>query len=245
MGLFGAGYRIEITWRPVLVLLVCLPILLRLGFWQLERAEYKKRLLTDLQQAQLIAPVAVQSLTELEALPEYTQVTLSGEYLLDRTTLLDNRYHDGRVGFNVVSIFRLSASSEVLLLNRGWIALGQTRYPLPELPPPEGDVVVTGQLRRVPTDTIVLKQDQYQQWPVLVQNIDLDKLNSVISQQLPPVWMLLAANEHSTLERDWPVVIVGPERHYGYAVQWFGIALAFLVVMVMASRTKIGDQPRE
>ena len=57
--------------------------------------------------------------------------------------------------------------------------------------------------------------------------------------------MLLAADKHSTLERDWPVVIVGPERHYGYAVQWFGIALAFLVVMVMASRTKTGDQSLE
>ena len=245
MGLFGQGYRIKITWQAVVVLLVCLPILLRLGFWQLERAEYKKLLLGNLEQAQLIAPQLVQSLAQLQALPEYTRVRLLGEYLADRTTLLDNRYEEGRVGFNAVSVFRLSGSGEVLLLNRGWVALGQTRYPLPELPPPAGLVEVVGQVRAVPTDTIVLKEDQFTQWPQLVQNIDLDKLNSVIAEQLQPFWVLLAADEVSTLKRNWPVVIVGPERHYGYAVQWFGIAIAFLVVMVMASRTKIGDQLSE
>ena len=238
MGLFGQGHRIKITWQAVAVLLVCLPILLRLGFWQLERAEYKKQLLGDLAQAQLIAPQLVQSLAQLQALPEYTRVRLQGEYLADRTTLLDNRYEDGRVGFNAVSLFRLTGSGEVLLLNRGWVALGQTRYPLPELPPPVGPVEVVGQVRPVPTDTIVLKQDQYQQWPGLVQNIDLEKLNSVITERLQPFWVLLATDETSTLIRHWPVVIVGPERHYGYAVQWFGIAIAFLVVMVMASRTQ-------
>ena len=245
MALLGTGYQLKITWRAVLVLLICLPILLRLGFWQLERAEYKIQLLSDLQQAQLITPKLVQTLAQLEALPEYTQVRLQGEFLVDRTTLLDNRYHDGRVGFNAVSMFKLSGSAEVLLLNRGWVALGQARYPLPDLPPPTGQVEISGQVRAVPTDTIVLKEDQFTQWPQLVQNIDLDKLNSVIAEQLQPFWVLLAADEVSTLKRDWPVVIVGPERHYGYAVQWFGIAIAFLVVMIMASRTKIGEQLSE
>ncbi|MBL4622668.1 MAG: SURF1 family protein [Immundisolibacteraceae bacterium] len=241
MALFGTGYQLKITWRAVLVLLICLPILLRLGFWQLERAEYKTQLLGDLQQAQLITPRSIETLAELKALPEYTRVRLQGEYLVDRTSLLDNRYHDGRVGFNAVSMFRLSGSAEVLLLNRGWVALGQTRYPLPDLPPLAGLVEVVGQVRAVPTDTIVLKEDQFQQWPQLVQNIDIDKLNSVIAEQLPTFWVLLAADQVSTLKRDWPVVIVGPERHYGYAVQWFGMAIAFLAVMIMASRTKIGE----
>lgn len=32
----------------------------------------------------------------------------------------------------------------------------------------------------------------------------------------------------ATYETQWPVVAMGPEKHLGYAVQWFAMALALL-----------------
>jgi len=235
------GRQLNVSWSGLAVLLICLPILLRLGCWQLERAEFKEQLLADLKAAEMLPPISVDGLNQLVGLPPNTKILLRGEYLPGRTTLLDNRYYRGRVGFNVISILTVSASTELVVVNRGWVPLGKYRYPLPQVSTPVGMVEVQGEIRPVPTDTILLQKEVFEQWPVLMQSIDLQQLSRLAGQTLSNVWVLSSTDSESSLKQEWPVTIIGPQRHHGYAVQWFGLAIALLVVMIMAGLKKTGD----
>ncbi|RLA17151.1 MAG: hypothetical protein DRQ60_02705, partial [Gammaproteobacteria bacterium] len=134
------GRQLNVSWAGLAVLLICLPILLRLGFWQLERGEFKAQLLEDLEAAADLPVINVVDLKQLAELPPNTKILLFGEYLPDRTTLLDNRYYRGRAGFNVISLFKLTGGDELVVVNRGWVPLGRYRYPLPQVVTPEGVV---------------------------------------------------------------------------------------------------------
>lgn len=237
-----AGRQLNLRWPGLLVLLVCLPILLRLGFWQLDRAEFKAQLLADLSSAESRPAISLLDVARLETLPPNTKVTLRGEYLAGRSALLDNRYYQGRPGFNVISLFKLAGSEKLLLVNRGWVALGKYRYPLPDIAVPTGVVVLQGQIRPVPTDIVVLEKERFEQWPELVQNVDLEQLSRLGGQSISTVWILLLTDSDATLLQDWPVTIVGPQRHYGYAVQWFGLAIALIVVWAAASISTTGEK---
>ncbi|MCL5256048.1 MAG: hypothetical protein M1363_08050, partial [Gammaproteobacteria bacterium] len=43
--------------------------------------------------------------------------------------------------------------------------------------------------------------------------------------------------------REWPIVVMPPHRHYAYAMQWFGLALAALIVFLVASRERTTHIP--
>lgn len=236
-----SGRQLNASWSGLIILLVCLPILLRLGFWQLERAVFKEQLLVDLEAAEKLPAITVDGLTELINLPPNTRVLLRGEFLPGRTTLLDNRYYRGRVGFNVISLFMLATSAELVVVNRGWVPLGRYRYPLPQAVTPLGVVELEGEVRPVPTDTVLLQTEVFEKWPALMQSVDLQQLENLSGQSLPNVWMLASADTDASLKQEWPVTIIGPERHHGYAVQWFGLAIALLGVMIMAGLEKTGD----
>jgi len=189
--------------------------------------------------------INVVDLKQLAELPPNTKILLLGEYLPDRTTLLDNRYYRGRAGFNVISLFKLTGADELVVVNRGWVPLGRYRYPLPQVVTPEGVVELEGEVRSVPTDTIVLKKENFEQWPPLIQSVDLQQLSKLSGTPLPDVWVLSSADWDSSLKQEWPVTIVGPQRHLGYAVQWFGLAIALVGVMVMAGLKQTGSTKRD
>ncbi len=242
MRLFKWGDRqLSVSWPALLAVVVCLPILLRLGFWQLERAEYKQQLLRDLETAESVPASTIERLGQLATLRPNARVILKGNFLPGRTTLLDNRYYRGRAGFNVVSLFRLKATEEAMLVNRGWLPLGQYRYPLPEVETPLGEVELAAEIRPVPTDTVVLQEEVFDHWPELIQSVDLKQLSRLSGYELPTAWALASADSDESLKQEWPVTIVGPERHHGYAVQWFGLAIVFLGVMIVAGFKKTGD----
>ena len=38
--------------------------------------------------------------------------------------------------------------------------------------------------------------------------------------------------------RDWPVVAMSVERHFGYALQWFAIALVIIILFIVLNVKK-------
>ena len=69
---------------------------------------------------------------------------LRGQFLPERTLYLDNRVLQGRAGYNVVTPLQMGPDGPLVLVNRGWIAVGQTRAVLPAVPVPQGPVQVEG-----------------------------------------------------------------------------------------------------
>ena len=76
-------------------------------------------------------------------------------------------------------------------------------------------------------------------WPKVIQQTDLKVIQQHYTQEILPFVVLLNTQESSIFIRDWQPVVMAPEKHLAYAVQWFLLALAALVIFVIAQRNKL------
>lgn len=108
---------------PTLFTLVSVVILCSLGFWQLERLEWKEGLIADITAGQRAEPLSLDTLAAQDELPDldYRRVSLTGRFMkLYGTLHMPSRVRDGQVGWHVVQYFRQD-NGRIWLVNRGWL----------------------------------------------------------------------------------------------------------------------------
>lgn len=237
-----AGRRFRPRPASTLMTLVLMPLLLWLAWWQLDRAEQKRDLQARYQQQLSAAPVP---LAELEpSAPEnlYRRVEVSGHYETDRQLLLDNQIVDGRVGYHVYTPLRWGEPRRMILVNRGWVAVGESRDRLPDLDIAETAATIHGRIAQPASPGIRLGESLAQPgWPKVVPYIDYTALIGVLDYSLADAVILLDPDAPDGYRRDWqPRFGVGPLRHTGYAVQWLALAVTLLVLFLI-----FGFQPRD
>ncbi|AMW86668.1 Cytochrome oxidase biogenesis protein Surf1, facilitates heme A insertion [Pseudomonas yamanorum] len=209
---------------PTLVVLVLLPLLVFLGFWQLSRGQEKQALLEIYAERRAAEPM---SSTQLQAIedPAFRRVHLRGQFDAEHSVLLDNRFRDGKVGVEVLQPFHDQASGQWLLLNRGWLPWPDRRTP-PAFTTPEQLLNLDAWVYVAPGETFQLHADPAgAQWPRLLTALHPEALWAELGRSGFAYEMRAEAGP-GTYETNWPVVAMGPEKHLGYAVQWFAMALA-------------------
>ena len=79
---------------------------------------------------------------------------------------------------------------------------------------------------------------------VLVQSLDITALGRVRGMDLLPYALVIDDGQAGGLIYDWsPRPEMGPEKHLGYAVQWFGLAVALLIIYLgVNTRRDDGDE---
>lgn len=207
--------------------IIAVSILVLLGTWQCIRGLHK----ADLEQRiGAYADIAMNLQTAPEAWEElnYRQVTLIGKPLLSKTMLLDNRIHQGRVGYEVIVPFDLLDASTTILVNRGWVSREQAS--LLEHIENTDEIEVSGQLYHpdagiMLVETVVTKG----QWPEIIAYLDIPSLADALGIALAPAVLVLDTNSIYGFQRIWQPFIMTPTRHYGYALQWWGLAAVLLV----------------
>ena len=126
----------------------------RLGLWQLDRAAQKSALQQALDTRSLLPPIEVQGLADTEAAASeqhYRRVVVQGHWVPGATVFLDNRQMDARAGFFVITPLRLSGSTGVVLVQRGWAPRDlRDRTKVPALPDEAGEVRVVGHIAPAP-----------------------------------------------------------------------------------------------
>lgn len=208
-----------------------LPLLLVLGTWQLNRAEEKQALFDDF--AAGGAAVALDASSPgLDALRRYTPVQAAGRYLGERQFLLDNMVADGQAGYRVLTPLLL-ADGVAVLVDRGWIPRDFSTDVAPVINVSAEARSVSGKLDRLPRPGIQLETTLAPGWPKVVQFPSRDELEEALDLRLVPGLVLLDADQPDGFQRDWRPSDFGPERHIGYAVQWFALAIT-LVVLYLA-----------
>lgn len=225
---------------PTLAFLALLPLLLGLGVWQLDRAEQKRSLLSEIRSAAEAEPVPLAEAGKSYHGERLVRVTAEGRYDAERQFLLDNQIENGRVGYRVMTPLILEGSPRALLVDRGWRAAPLTRGRLPELNTPEGPQRVAGVLGDGPSTGLRLGAAMVEDeagWPRRIQYLDFEALQAVLPYPL----------EGAVLETDDPVqarleslAAFGPERHMGYAVQWFALAAALCVLYIVVNLRRVG-----
>lgn len=227
----------QMNWQLMVFSGAFLPLLVCLGIWQLNRAEEKQILLEQWQQeAQNLSwPDQVAS-----GLANGRPVTVTGLYG-EHSWLLDNRTRDGRAGYEVLTDF-YPLQGPPVLVNRGWIAAPRTRDKLPDVFPPEGIFSLTGRISPYP-EPPVLSGDSApaEGWPRRVQMLPVSVARAEIAQLPSAIIRLQDGDEPGAYRADWKPDLMGPQTHYGYATQWFALAVVLAILTVVASYRKTGS----
>jgi surfeit locus 1 family protein len=231
--------RFKPIWLMTIITLVVVVIFVKLGMWQLDRADFKdevkgkfeSRLETDYQ---LFS--AADSFVDID----YRNLTLNGEFDLSRTILVDNKLFEGRAGYDVLTPFILSGSRKVVLVNRGWVALGNSRDILPVIELPLVLDEVKG-IASVPTTEgfrmgVVSLTDS---WPQVVPFIDIEAMQESFPGGLLPLVLWLAPDQPGYYQRSWNPVWADPEKSRAYALQWFIFALIAVGLYLFLNLRKV------
>ncbi|MFV3403901.1 MULTISPECIES: SURF1 family protein [Pseudomonas] len=213
---------------PTLVVLALLPGLIALGCWQLRRADEKRTLMDTYAVRQLEAPVAVAQLQQLPD-PAFYPVRLHGHFDSQHSLLLDNQMRDGKAGVELLQPFFDQQSGQWLLVNRGWLPWPDRRVPV-HFDTPEQALALQATVYVAPGKTFQLHPDPTGgQWPHLLTAIEPNGLWQQLGREGFAHELRLQPGPAS-YRLDWPVVAMGPEKHLGYAMQWFALASTLVLL---------------
>ncbi len=150
----------------------------------------------------------------------YRPVAIAGTFDAAKQILIDNKVDEGRAGYHVVTPLKL-ADDRAVLVDRGWIAVGESRAQLPKADPPAGTVTVRGRVN-LPTPNYVELAPDARAGPVW-ENLDPRRFASVTGLRVLPIVIEQTApmNPDDRLVRNWAAPDFGIERHRIYMVQWY------------------------
>lgn len=212
-------YRIKLS----LLVILLLPLLISLGFWQLSRYEQKLEL-EQLQAGRLTMPPMPYSDIARFSDPVYLPVSVQGRFDSARYFLRDNQVHEGRAGYELVMPFTMNNGLS-LLVNRGWLP-AESREVLPEIKTPQGEVELTGTLYRPLGKAFMLGEDIWAEtWPKRIQTLDFEKMQTALNLEIPSMLLVLSERQPGVLEVRPVTMKTTSSKHLGYSFQWFTMAL--------------------
>lgn len=233
-------YRFAPPVWSVLVLLAVAGLMAGLGVWQIQRGEYKQAMLAQRQAAIKSAPepFVTQAAKNEDGVPPYgRRYTVAGRMDATRQILLDNQVHNERIGYRVWTPVLLKDGRRVLV-DRGWVSLGPGGRSTPPDPEgPRGDVSVTGIWRDLPRPGMRLGDPSCADapWPRVLNYPTVATLRCQYDAPVVDGVLLLDGDDPRGFVRDWNAELVRmpPIRHFGYALQWFAMTAAVVVIFLV------------
>ncbi|MEE2002213.1 SURF1 family protein [Alkalimonas sp. MEB108] len=231
----GTSVSVHPVW--FLITLTVFAVLIKLGWWQLSRASEKASQLQQLASWQAEGPLNWQQLRQLP-LPDVDLVQFAdeGRWLAPMVWLQDNKMVQGRIGYDVIIPVQFNRFEPPVLVNLGWVEAPPNRTELPELTIPE-HLPIRGVVR-TSFGSFRLGQnlEEGDNWPMRIQQVELDSVNPYLPE--PALAAVIYQMEASPFLPHYQPVVMPPEKHRGYAIQWFLLAVAVLGVALAASLRK-------
>lgn len=228
----------------LVITLLAITFLVKLGFWQLDRAEEKRQLFADFNRVDQ-RPVNLDDPNH-EPLQRFDLVSLAGSFTDNRYFLLDNQILNGKPGYQIIGLltptqtYQTHSTDSLVLVNLGWVPVGLDRRQLPQVTLPTEPVTVVGRFYQPLQEGFTLTDQVIEpsSWPQRIQHINFAALEEATQLSFAPYVVLLSEQESYGWPRQWQPQVIAPEKHQAYAVQWFSLAFACLLVFIFASRSK-------
>ena len=224
---------------PASLIIATLVLLISLGFWQLDRADEKRAIEDQIARANSGDVELIDSAEFLKD-KEYYHVRLQGSYVVDKQFIYDNQIVDQISGYYVLTPFILKGDSKSVLINRGFIPWNGRRDKLANVDIGQKLTEVKVQISK-PVKRIELKVSETTgDFPILIQALDLDEMSAIASLDLGSVVGLLSPESENGFVRQWEPYTGSIERHIGYAIQWFlmAVVLAFIGIRLALKQRK-------
>lgn len=211
---------------------------INLGNWQTRRAAEKERLAIVLNQQSEKPAISLNKAAAKSEMTAFRRVTMQGEFVKEWPIYLDNRPLNGVAGFYVLMPFKLSGSTDVILVARGW----QPRNPaqrtkMPLLTTPIGLTQIDGVLRDNLDRSMQLGEADAVSPAAIVQNLSIANVGKQTGFAMLNMVLEQSTDTQDGLRRTWPKPSAGSDKHRAYAFQWYGLALmAFIFFVVTGIR---------
>lgn len=228
--------------------LLLVPLFVYLGLWQCSRYQEKKHLIEKLE-SRMSEPVLnshdlprdIHKPQEMENY-RFRRLKITGTFLNNKQILLDNQLFEKRVGFRVITPL-LTSDHQIWLVDRGWIPMGNSRQTLPPIPSIKGTITVVGAINQFAQGLVLSTHKKsppiQNNWPRIVQLIDYKELSVDFKVEIPN--FVIQLNQSDPLAFRMPAYSLGipASRHLGYAVQWFGLAIATLIYYLVINGRRL------
>jgi surfeit locus 1 family protein len=232
----GLRFRPGVAWSLAAATFIALTV--SLGNWQTRRAQEKLELSRKIEQSNREPLFSIPSTRVAAVEFERRRVSARGRFLEPATLLLDNKVLRGVAGYHVLTPLALEGGELHVLVNRGWIAAGE-RSRLPNVPAPEGSQTIQG-IAVVPSRRFVELAPESASGP-LRQNLVLEREEKRLALKLQPFVIEQTSDAQDGLAREWERPDVGVDRHRGYALQWYSLAVLAAILYVVLSFKRAGS----
>ena len=232
-----------------IIFISCISLFIFLGMWQLERATEKEYIMNLYHERQQEKAENIFFISKGDIKQKYYKnYKIKGKYI-NQNFLIDNKIKNKTPGFNVITPFKLDSSQELILVDRGWIPLEGKR---------ENIVKNYKYLNNQKIDEVVQEINGYiypreksytigdisinNDWPRLIQAIDFNEIKNYISEGnllISNIVFRLDPKNNFGFKREWEIISMDSNKHKGYAFQWFSMATAlFIMVLIFIMRKK-------
>lgn len=204
-------------------------ILINLGLWQLSRADEKQQLeqyLSERETATLIPITSVNTsqyeyLTGLRVTGSFTPI--EGRYLL-----LDNQTYEGKVGYLGYQLMALE-NGKYVLMEIGFVSSNGDRNQLPLFNWLSQPIALPGRLYQRSSNPLSHDLHLELTSPHRIQNLNIQQLANAWNMDIEP-YVVQPQSSSWPYTQPWVPVPLSSEKHFGYAVQWFSMALALAIL---------------
>jgi len=217
-----------------LLALVGIVSVAHLGVWQLSRADEKRALLEQMSAG---ASTIIELTSATQDVPRYQTVRATGRYDAAHQILLDNMPAPrGMPGYRVLTPLELRGGGWILV-DRGWLPFGASRATLPNVDVGGEERTIVGRTDDLPRPGLRLQsQSNGSGWPRVMNFPERADIERALGRSVAARIIRLDPAESDGFERAFaPRPDFGPDRHIGYAVQWFALGVAILVVYLLLS----------
>ncbi len=215
--------------------IIFVPITISLGLWQIERANEKKVIISNYDKLLVSTPIALQKEQPLE---NWQPIETVGAYQ-DLVIYEDNAINSGKAGFKVYHLFQ-NGDGTFIFVHRGFIERNLIKNNLPRIDTPVGKKNIKG--------TTLFKQNN-----TFVKNIEesdiriIQEFNTTVlierfpilkDRYLHPFLFNLDVRDADKFQPIEKPVNMTATKHIGYAIQWFGLCAALIILTIYAYRRK-------
>lgn len=228
------GSRFRFRLIPFLAVAVAVAIGVTAGQWQTRRGDAKQAIETLMAAREVAIPLQIGNVALQPDAVEYAHVKVRGQFISGWPLFLDNRPQQGKAGFYVLMPLKIEGSERHVLIARGWAPRNLAdRMQLPEFVTPTGIVEIDGLARKNTGHVMQLGTAPKITPGAILQNLEIEDFAAASHLTLQPFILEQHQDTGDGLVRDWPRPSGGIEKHRGYAVQWYGLALAALLFFIV------------
>jgi surfeit locus 1 family protein len=231
----------RLHFRPLVgFTLLCLPIfllLVGLGVWQLERLQWKLGLIAEITRNMAAAPIDLDAALTLGDRAQYRPVSVTGHFENDKEAYLFTTGPDGAPVYHVLTPLLLR-DGRVIMIDRGYIPIALREPASRRGSDPQRQMRVVG-IWRTPD-----RPGPFTPAPDLTHHIwfarDLSGIERAEKLKLaaPAILEAAASKNGESWPRGGQTRVDLPNDHLQYALTWFLLAAALLVVYFMYHRAQ-------